>query len=102
MIWTANDVPAANHDIRSIDADGREIWIEVKATTGRHGRFSWPKAEFQLALSKRRRYFLYRVYEADTLNPAITELQDPIGHFEQGLLRLDLDVLSADIGPLDD
>lgn len=67
---------------------------------GRNGRFVWPKAEFQLAISKRRRYFLYRVYEADTLSPKIAEIRDPVGQFERGLLAIDLDSLSADAGAL--
>lgn len=100
VIWVSTTTPAANYDIRSIDERGREIWIEVKATVGRTGRFSWPKAEFLLAMAKRRRYYLHRVYEADTLNPKVVEIQDPFGRFESGLLAIDLDTLSADAGPL--
>jgi hypothetical protein len=58
VVWVAAANPAANYDVRSVDAEGREIWIEVKATAGRTGRFSWPKSEFLLAVSKRRRYYL--------------------------------------------
>lgn len=100
VIWVADTSPAANHDIRSLDADGQEIWIEVKATSARHGRFSWPKSEFQLAVAKRDHYYLVRVYEVDTLNPTIIEIQDPIGRFERGLITLDLDVFAADAGTL--
>lgn len=101
VVWIAATQPSANHDIRSLDVHGREIWLEVKSTTGQTGRFSWPKAEFQLAVSKRRQYFLYRVYKADTTTPVIVEVQDPIGWFENGRLTLDLDVLAADIGAMD-
>jgi hypothetical protein len=100
VIWVSKDSPAANYDIRSIDDHGREIWIEVKATVGRTGRFSWPKSEFLLAVAKRRRYYLHRVYQADTVEPQVVEIQDPFGRFESGLLTLDLDTLSADVGPL--
>lgn len=92
--------PAANYDIRSIDDRGREIWIEVKATVGRTGRFSWPKSEFLLAAAKRRRYYLHRIYEVDTVSPIVLEIQDPFGRFESGLLTIDLDTLSADAGSL--
>jgi hypothetical protein len=101
VVWIAATQPAANHDIRSLDVHGRETWLEVKSTASQTGRFSWPKAEFQLAVSKRRQYFLYRVYKADTTTPVIVEVQDPIGWFENGRLTLDLDVLAADIGEMD-
>jgi len=100
VIWVSKTSPAANYDIRSIDERGREIWIEVKATVGRTGRFSWPKSEFLLAVAKRRRYVLHRVFEADTVSPTVVEVQDPFGRFESGLLTIDLDTLSADIGSL--
>jgi len=88
--------------IRSIDERGREIWIEVKATAGRTGRFLWPKSEFLLAVAKRSRYCLHRVYEADKVHPVVVEIQDPFGRFESEMLRIDLDTLSADAGPLPD
>jgi hypothetical protein len=53
VVWVSRISPAANYDIRSVDERGREIWIEVKATVGRTGRFSWPKSEFLLAVAKR-------------------------------------------------
>jgi hypothetical protein len=33
----------ANDDILSVDDDGSDLWIEVKATTGRDGRFEWSR-----------------------------------------------------------
>ena len=100
VIWVSNISLGANYDIRSIDERGREIWIEVKATTGRTGRFSWPKAEFLLAVAKRRRYYLHRVYEADSKHPVVIEIRDPFGRFESEKLTIDLDTLSADVGPM--
>ncbi|HVC53783.1 MAG TPA: DUF3883 domain-containing protein [Stellaceae bacterium] len=47
VIWTSRDQPGADHDIRSIDADGRPRWLEVKSTTGSDGRFEWPRQEFE-------------------------------------------------------
>ena len=38
VIWTSRDDPGADHDIRSIDANGRPRWIEVKSTAGVDGR----------------------------------------------------------------
>ena len=102
VIWTADSVPSADHDIKSVDDDGGELWVEVKSTTGRDGQFSWPVAEFQLAVRARRRYVLYRVYEAETTTPSYRAIRDPIGLFDTGELRLDLERLSGDVGPTGD
>ena len=99
VIWTADSVPGADHDIKSVDDDGGDLWVEAKATTGRDGQFSWPAAEFQLAIRARKRYVLYRVYEADTTAPSYRAIRDPIGSFDAGELRLDLDSLKGDVGP---
>ena len=100
VIWTADSAAAADHDIKSVDDDGGDLWIEVKSTTGRDGQFSWPVAEFQLAVRARTRYVLYRVYEADTTAPSYRAIRDPIGSFDAGELRLDLDSLKGDIGQM--
>ena len=100
VIWTADSVPGSDHDIKSVDDDGGDLWVEVKATTGRDGQFSWPAAEFQLAIRARRRYVLYRVYEADTTAPSYRPIRDPIGTFDAGELLLDLDSLRGDVGPM--
>lgn len=100
VTWTADSVPSADHDIQSIDDDGNDLWVEVKSTTGRDGQFRWPAAEFRLAVRKRRRYVLYRVYEAHTTTPSWSRIRDPVGSFDAGELQLDLDRLTGDVGPL--
>jgi len=100
VVWIANSDPGANHDIRSIDEAGNDLYIEVKSTTGRDGRFTWPVAEFSLAIRERKRYMLYRVYHADSESPSWSLFRDPISLFESGELLLDLDQLTGDIGPL--
>jgi hypothetical protein len=88
MIWTADSVPQADHDIKSVDDDGGDLWVEVKATTGRDSQFRWPAAEFQLAIRARKRYVLYRVYEAATTTLSYRVIRDPVGSFDTGELRL--------------
>ena len=61
VIWTAKSDPLADHDILTVADDGGDMWLEVKSTTGRHGRFEWPRGEFELALRERNRYVLCRV-----------------------------------------
>jgi hypothetical protein len=100
VTWTADHDPFADHDIASLDDDGGELWVEVKSTVGRDGRFSWTAAEFLLAVRTRHRYVLYRVFEADSTTPSWSRIRDPIGAFEAGELRLDIDRLTGDTGSL--
>ena len=99
VVWTADLDPAADHDIKSVDADGQDLWIEVKSTAGRGGKFTWAGAEFHRAVASRDRYVLVRVYEAHTTTPIVTEIRDPVGRVASGGLRLDLDSLTGDVGP---
>jgi hypothetical protein len=87
----------ADYDIRSVGEDGQTIWIEVKATTGRDGRFRWSRAEINLATRKREQYLLYRVYEADSIHPRIKVFPNPASLFLAGRLRLDVAVLQAEV-----
>ena len=79
IVWASDADPVADHDIRSIDDDGGDLWLEVKGTTGTDGRFSWSAAEFAKALRERSRYVLWRVYEADSAQPTARQFRDPIG-----------------------
>lgn len=85
---------------RSVDSDGGDLWIEVKATTGRHGQFDWPRGEFELALAERDRYVLYRVYEADTTHATYRDQRDPVGAILAGKMKLDVSGLAAEMAPL--
>jgi len=100
VVWTSRLNPTADHDIRSIADDGDDLWLEVKSTTGRHGRFDWPRAEFELALRARERYVLCRVYEADTATPTVRREWDPVAKLLAGEMRLDISSLAAEVAPL--
>ncbi len=97
VVWVARDNPMADYDIRSVREDGQTIWIEVKATTGRDGRFRWSRAEMNLATRKREHYLLYRVYQADSNHPVIKVFSNPASLFLTGRLRLDVAVLQAEV-----
>ncbi len=101
VVWTSRGNAAADHDILSVADDGGDLWLEVKGTRGRHGRFSWPRAEFNLAVQARDRYVLCRVYEADTVAPTLTRIIDPVGKLLAGEIRLDVETLAAQVAPLD-
>ena len=100
VIWVSQDNPGSDFDITSIDAKGDKLWIEVKSTTGRDGRFQWSKAEFERARQYRGQYTLYRVYEADTRTPSIKEFRDPISLLLNDAMRLHVRTLSAEVEPL--
>jgi len=100
VVWVAEADPDADFDILSVDDDGQEIWIEVKSTTGRDGRFRWPKAEFEKAIEKRDRYILWRVYEADTTTPSVKPFRDPVGMLLRQGMRLDIDTFYAMVEPM--
>ena len=100
VVWESKSNPGASYDIKSVDDDGQDIWIEVKSTTGRDGRFRWPKKEFELALQKRERYILWRVYEAHINKPTAKPFRDPIGILLENKLRLDISNLFAMVEPL--
>jgi hypothetical protein len=90
VVWVSKTDAGADHDIRSIDADGTPIWIEVKSTVGTDGRFEWPQQEFEKVLREGKQYVLWRVYEAHTDHPTAKPFRDPAGLFAQSALRLEI------------
>lgn len=97
VIWTSRDQPGADHDIRSIDAEGRPRWLEVKATSGTDGRFEWPRQEFEKALRERERYELWRVYQVAERNPIAKCFPNPAGLLGTRKIVLELAGLRANI-----
>jgi hypothetical protein len=101
VVWTSRENAAADHDVLSVADDGGDLWLEVKGTRGCHGRFDWSRAEFDRARQERGRYVLCRVYEADTISPAVRRIVDPVGKLLDGQIRLDIATLAAEVPPLD-
>lgn len=97
VIWTSRDEPGADHDIRSIDADGRPRWIEVKSTTGVDGRFDWSRKEFEKALRERDRYELWRVYRVADHAPVAKCFRNPARMLGSSQIALELGTLRANI-----
>jgi hypothetical protein len=95
VVWVSKDDPGADHDIRSISADGGVIWIEVKSTTGTDGRFEWSIAEFEKALREGPRYQLWRVYGAGGASPLAKRFDNPASLLRGPMLRLELGTLRA-------
>jgi len=97
VIWTSEQDPGADHDIRSVDDDGADLWIEVKSTTGRDGRFLWSKPEFDKARLMKDHYLLVRVYEAATDHPTLKYFRDPINLLLQEEMRLGINALQVEV-----
>lgn len=101
VVWTSQDEPSADHDIRSIDINGQPRWIEVKSTTGVDGRFEWPRREFEKALRERDRYELWRVYRVADKEPVAKCFTNPSRMLGARQITLELGMLRANIEKLD-
>jgi hypothetical protein len=99
VVWTSRGDAGADHDIRSIAEDGVPLWIEVKSTMGRDGRFDWSRQEFEKALRERDHYELWRVYEAHTPTPTVKKFLDPSALLAKSELILELRSLRAFVEP---
>jgi len=99
VIWVSKNQPGADHDIRSVDQDGKPLWLEVKSTMGVDGRFDWPQREFEKALRERDRYILWRVYEAHTTHPVAKAFANPAGLLERSIVRVELSGMVAFVEP---
>lgn len=100
VVWVAKENPLADHDILSVDENGSDLWLEVKSTTGRHGRFQWSIAELKKAMLEREQYILWRVYEVETNHPSIKPFRDPVGMIIHHGIKLDIASLDAEVEPL--
>lgn len=101
VVWVSKDDPGADHDIRSIDKNGRPLWIEVKSTTGTDGYFQWPRREFEKALSTGKSYELWRVYRVATKQPVVKRFPNPVSLLKRAQLRLRLGEIQAAVEALE-
>jgi hypothetical protein len=95
VVWVSQGNPGADHDILSIGADGKPIWIEVKSTVGQDGRFDWSIAEFEKALREGPRYQLWRVYDVAGRTPIAKCFDNPAGLLLTPTIRLEISSLRA-------
>ena len=100
VVWTARSNRTADHDIKSAHEDGGDLWIEVKATTGRDGRFPWSIAEFGKAAREQDRYELWRVYEASSNAPSFKKFPNPVSMHENKKVKLELASFWAEVEPM--
>ena len=97
VVWTSQTEPGADHDIRSVDSEGRPRWLEVKSTTGSDGRFDWSRKEFEKALRERERYELWRVYRVADRSPNAKCFPNPAAMLGTRQIALELAGLRANI-----
>lgn len=101
VVWTSQDEPGADYDIRSIDINGQPRWLEVESTPGVDGRFEWPRREFEMALRERDRYELWRVYRVADKELVAKCFTNPARMLGARQITLELGMLRANIEKLD-
>jgi hypothetical protein len=92
VVWRARNYEFAPYDIESQDADGQQIYIEVKATTSDDpgDPFEITEAELLFAMRKRGSYYIYRVTSTHSATPGVRRYCDPIGRLHNNTARLRL------------
>jgi hypothetical protein len=90
VVWVSQTNELSPFDIKSIDENGQIICIEVKSTKSDDPSepFYISQAELDEAISKRGRYYIYRVTSTDTAVPQITRIADPLALVVTGNARL--------------
>ncbi|MEV0900817.1 DUF3883 domain-containing protein [Actinoplanes sp. NPDC049802] len=90
VVWESRINELSPYDLRSVDDDGRTIFIEVKSTRADDPSepFHISGAELLQAAAHRDRYLVYRVTRTDTATPLITRITDPLGRINDGNGRL--------------
>ena len=99
VVWVSEANPASDFDIESVDDDGNQLYIEVKATIGSDGKFHWSKSEFHRAMQEQNRYILYRVYLVNDLSPVVCGFRNPVALISCGGLHLDIESFRAEVQP---
>ncbi|BCY13458.1 sacsin N-terminal ATP-binding-like domain-containing protein [Actinoplanes sp. L3-i22] len=108
VVWESRINELSPYDLRSVDDDGRTIFIEVKSTRADDPGepFYISGAELLQAAAHRDRYIVYRVTRTDTATPLITRIADPLGRINDGNGRLLLSkaqmTLAVTAGPAHD
>ncbi len=85
--WISPRQPFLGYDILSYEVDGTVKYIEVKSTTGAGRRFPMSANEWNVATTKKDRYYILRVTSVDGDHPFIEELRDPVTLLANGALQ---------------
>ena len=105
VVWQSQHDELAPFDLRSVDADGQLIVIEVKTTTSADPcePFFLSSAELIEALAHGSRYYIYRVTDVDTAIPKICRWANPVelvrtgqGHLDVATARMQLGLATAE------
>jgi hypothetical protein len=92
--WVSAAYELAPYDLVSVDADGQQIYIEVKSTKNADPRepFYISRGELLEAVRLRSSYYIYRVTSVGTGTPAVARWNDPLA----AVMRNDGSLLLAD------
>lgn len=76
------------YDIRSFEIDGRERYIEVKATTGKIGNANFFLSANELRVAEEsENYFIYMVYDVTSLSPKVWPISNPFTMENEGVKK---------------
>ncbi|WP_457572180.1 DUF3883 domain-containing protein, partial [Desulfovulcanus sp.] len=81
-----NETKPDSYDIKSYEKDGKERFIEVKATTGETSQFQLTFNEYKVAKKYGKQYWIYFVHLDNNSTPKITMINDPIEKEKKGIL----------------
>ncbi len=86
VVWQSRRDPLSNFDIRSVDDDGVEIYIEVKSTAALDPAtpFDISAGELLLAETYGERYLIHRVYDVNAAVPGVVRFRDPWSMVQRG------------------
>ena len=92
--WVSAGQPGSPYDIRSLDEQLNEVFIEVKSSSDRNPVIHLSITELAFALAKGERYWLYWVGNASEAQPDLPEYYRNLGKYitEQKVM-LDVDSL---------
>jgi len=95
--WVSRDRVGAGYDIASFDEQGNELWIEVKSTSGKGGRFFLTERELQVARTAGDKYTIHYVTDVRSNRPRVGELGNPWALKDKGSLTLEPDTWRASL-----
>lgn len=99
IVHCAKDDDTLGYDIKTVDEEGNEKYIEVKSTRSQPGEFAVFISANELEKARNLpNYYIYVVFEAHTVSPKIWMVKDPINQYEDKMniipvqYRMDINV----------
>lgn len=100
LAWVSKDRPGSPYDIRSVDENLNDVYIEVKSSFDRNPVIHLSVSELAFAFEKGERYWLYWVGNASAAQPDVPEYYRNLGRYiADKKITLDVDSLKITLRP---